>query len=319
MRRWLTTYFYYTRSERNGLLILIALSMLFLCSPFILPFFFPGQHTDFSAFEKEVETFYQQTFSEDEDADMPAGLEEFSFEQENFEPKEKNRQNIEIAALPPPFPFDPNHADEISLTKLGLPKRVIITLINFRNKGGRFRKKADLAKIYGLSEEMFTHLEPFITLEEPVSEQKTAAAYPTQIPKNKEITLDINQATEEAWQQLKGIGPAYAKRIVNYREKLGGFTSVEQVAETRFLPDSVFQKVRSFLIPSPVFRKIQINTASQEQLNAHPYLSEKQAAVLVNYRIHHGNYTAASDVENTKIFEASQLQRLIPYLDFSEK
>ncbi|RMF31225.1 MAG: helix-hairpin-helix domain-containing protein, partial [Bacteroidetes bacterium] len=138
-------------------------------------------------------------------------------------------------------------------------------------------------------------------------------------PKPEEpLTLDINRSSEEDWQRLRGIGPTYARRIVHFREKLGGFSSIEQVGETYNLPDSVFQKIRPHLQPSPIFRPLPLNRADFETLNAHPYIRYRQARFLVRYREQHGPIPNAAAFRKAAygVFSESEIERLLPYLDF---
>ncbi|MEK7256097.1 MAG: helix-hairpin-helix domain-containing protein, partial [Bacteroidota bacterium] len=117
--------------------------------------------------------------------------------------------------------------------------------------------------------------------------------------------------------KLKGIGTFYAKRIVNFREKLGGFYSIQQVGETFGLPDSTFQKIQPLLQASPVFRKIKVNAATLEELKSHPYFSNFQATVLFNYRQQHGNFTNLESLKKiAAAFKDSDWERLEPYLSF---
>ena len=131
------------------------------------------------------------------------------------------------------------------------------------------------------------------------------------------VVVDVNLATEEEWQQLKGIGPGYSKRIVNFREKLGGFATVELVGETFGLPDSVFQQIRPYLQPSPVFRKLNVNTAGTEELKSHPFISSLQATVLVNYHKQHGAFADFNALKKMgPPFKEEDWQRLEVYLVF---
>ncbi|MCP3928945.1 MAG: helix-hairpin-helix domain-containing protein [Bacteroidetes bacterium] len=228
--------------------------------------------------------------------------------------KSESTQIVEL------FPFNPNTASEETLNQLGLSKRVINTLLKFRNKGGSFRKEKDFAKIYGLSDKDFQRLLPFIKLDEDVEktiEEPTLSQEKTISPEAKtieSIILDINQAEAEEWQLLHGIGPAYAKRIVNFRNKLGGFHSIDQIAETYGLPDSTFQKIKPKLKKSPLIRSININTATSENLKTHPYISWKQANLIVNYREQHGVFQTTSDLELIKALSADWIQKVKPYL-----
>ncbi|MCB9290012.1 MAG: helix-hairpin-helix domain-containing protein [Lewinellaceae bacterium] len=225
-----------------------------------------------------------------------------------------------------PFPFDPNTAGEEELKRLGLPPRVVRNMLKYREKGGRFREPEALQKVYGMEEETFLALAPFVEIGEeenpedpekqpekaPSGEELAPASNPVPAP----VTIDINQATAEEWRQLKGIGPGYAGRIVRFRDKLGGFAGIDQVAETYGLPDSTFQHIRPYLKLSPVFRRININTAGAETLKAHPYLGWRQANAIVNYRAQHGPFKGIEDMRKLRALPAEVVERIGPYLEF---
>lgn len=220
------------------------------------------------------------------------------------------------------FPFDPNTATAAELKSLGLSPRLVSNILKYREKGGRFRVREDFQQLYGLTEAEFRRLEPYLQL--PVAQGGAAprpVAYASgavpAYPASKEIgPIDINRAAREDWQRLPGIGAWRAGQIVNYRDLLGGFVTVEQVAETRGLPDSVFQQIKPYLnLKTPVYRTISINTATIEELDAHPLISRKQAELIVRYREQHGSYGRVDDLRNIATFSQSAwLEKVSPYL-----
>lgn len=224
------------------------------------------------------------------------------------------------------FPFDPNHLSEDSLLLLGFSGRLAHTLENYRKKGGRFRKKEDLLSIYGLKEELYLRLEPYIRIYETEELSEVRAVWVSSepapdktpggdMPAEKENPrIDINRASPEEWQQLRGIGPYFAGRIVRFREALGGFLSIEQVAETYRLPDSTFQAIKPFLEWSPIPEKIPINRVDPERLAAHPYLNRRQAKAVVSYREQHGPFDSLGVVKKIKALSAEEWDRILPYL-----
>jgi competence protein ComEA len=114
---------------------------------------------------------------------------------------------------------------------------------------------------------------------------------------------------------LPGIGSKLASRIVNFRDKLGGFCSIEQVGETYALPDSTFQKIRPRLLMSNgPFRFININSAKAEDIKAHPYVKWNEANAIVQFRTQHGMYTAVDDLLKIAIISTEWLQKMKPYL-----
>ncbi len=218
------------------------------------------------------------------------------------------------------FAFDPNTATEADLFRLGLPSRTVKSILNYRTKGGQFRKKEDLEKIYTLGEDDYSRLAPYATFSE-----SHASAYTTQpvayaggagAKSFAKGPVDINRASVEAWRALPGIGETRARQLVNFREKLGGFHSVEQVAEMHGLPDSIYQSIKSSLVMSmPQHRKINLNTASVADLDAHPYISKRQAELIVAYREQHGAFASPDDIGKMRaIADQAWLAKVKPYL-----
>ena len=224
-----------------------------------------------------------------------------------------------------PFPFDPNTADREELLQLGLKEKTVQTILNYRNKGGTFRQKADFRRIYTLSDRDYLTLEPYIQIAQLVNKKTLTAkvSTPKAIPSSYEqpalIKVDINRASAEEWQQLKGIGPVYAKKIINFRTHLGGFAAIEQVGTTYGLPDSVFQKIKGQLLLSPVLNKIFINKCSVETLQRHPYIKTKQAHIIINYRTNHGYFKGIEDFRQIKALSPAFISNIQPYLSFDTK
>ena len=92
---------------------------------------------------------------------------------------------------------------------------------------------------------------------------------------------------------------------------------MEQIAETYGLPDSVYQKIAPYVKASPPPVKIGINQISIDSLARHPYISWKQAKVVINYRTHHGPYKTASDLAKVRILSKEKCDMITPYLDYS--
>ena len=217
-----------------------------------------------------------------------------------------------------PFNFDPNAVTVQELNSMALPTKVTQQLINYRNKGGSFKRKEDLKKIYALSERHYQQLAPFIRFKQSSATSTIPPSYNNPTVKNfsQNIQIDINKASIEEWQQLNGIGPYYAKKIVSFREKLGGFANTPQVGTTFGLPDSVFQKISTQLVVSTLTNTISINTISIEELKAHPYIKKYQAIAIVNYRKNHGPFDSIEKFKRVKVFSEKDLERVIPYLLF---
>ncbi|MFN0176872.1 MAG: helix-hairpin-helix domain-containing protein [Saprospiraceae bacterium] len=234
---------------------------------------------------------------------------------------EKSRVKVNEKPAPELFAFDPNTASETDLQGLGLPDRTVKSILNYRDKGGKFRKKEDLEKIYTLDEEDFIRIAPYATYSETYADASPPVVYAggfAASSKKNSVSgpVDINRAGIEAWTTLPGIGETRARQLVNYREKLGGYFSVEQVAEMHGLPDSVFQRIRPNLhVGSTDIRKINLNTVSIADLDAHPYISKRQAELIVAYREQHGAFTSPEDLSKMRAFsDRAWLEKIRPYL-----
>ncbi|MFN9114621.1 MAG: ComEA family DNA-binding protein, partial [Bacteroidota bacterium] len=128
-------------------------------------------------------------------------------------------------------------------------------------------------------------------------------------------TIDINTAIQEQWEGLKGIGPGLASRIIKFREKLGGFISIDQVKETYGLPDSTFQQIRVKLVYNEKsVTQLNINELSLEQLATHPYIRYKAARAIISYREQHGRYQSLRELENIESIAPETLHKMEKYL-----
>ena len=234
---------------------------------------------------------------------------------------DQNQGNFQKTAL---FLFDPNTLSEDGWKKLGLRDKTIKTIQNYISKGGRFKKPEDLQKIYGLRKSDYEKLTPYIRIESTNfvqtirDETKPATINETQQSKEykpRYTVIDINTADTSDYISLPGIGSRLAARIVNFREKLGGFYSIEQVGETYAVPDSTFQKIKQYLkLENPDIRKININTATIDELKAHPYIKYSLANPIVAYRNEHGPFLKLEDLKKVMAVTEEVYKKISPYL-----
>jgi competence protein ComEA len=218
------------------------------------------------------------------------------------------------------FSFDPNTLSPDGWKKLGLRDKTIKTILNYLQKGGKFRKPQDLQRVYGLKAGEYERLREYVQIKDAapaLSPAISAAPEKPAYPTRREIkTVDINTADSLAFEALPGIGATLAMRIIRFREKLGGFYSVEQVKETFGLADSTFTRISPYLqLPNPgSIHQININTAGLDELKAHPYIRYNLARVIVNYRQQHGPFTTLEDLKKITVIDAAQYEKLKAYL-----
>lgn len=227
------------------------------------------------------------------------------------------------------FNFDPNTATVDQLETLGLPKFIAERIEKYRSKGGKFRKKEDLAKIYGLYPETYERLEPYITLPSAEEEsthtlqaeiiaQPVVTEKPVAISPKKAETLakfDLNTADTTQLKLIRGIGSGYARRIVKFRDILGGFANVNQVRETYGLPTETADELLKYSFVNGNLKKLKVNQLSIADLR-HPYLKFAQARAIIAYREQHGNFKSLEDLKQIKILDDATIQKLEPYLEF---
>ena len=193
-----------------------------------------------------------------------------------------------------PFPFNPNTMTEEEGKRIGLTDRQIRNIINYRDKGGKFYSKSDLAKLYTISEEDFAQLEPFIVLPEVAcrttsnadTEKKPTQQEEAKPEEKKAIPIvDLNTVDSLTLVELPQIGPYTALRIIEFREKLGGFVDKEQLRDVKGMDEARFSAIEPYInLGETETRKIDINRADFKTLVHHPYLNYEQVKRIFNQR-----------------------------------
>lgn len=219
------------------------------------------------------------------------------------------------------FYFDPNNLSADDWKKLGLRDKTINTIRNFLSKGGKFKKPEDLKKIYGLLPDEYDRIAAYIRIADnnilPPDEQEFRPTANNNSSNNKPgyTVIDINTADTTDFIALPGIGSKLASRIVNFRDKLGGFYSINQLAEIYGLPDSTFQRIRKYLkLENDVLKKININTATADELKAHPYIRYSLANPIIAYRNEHGPFSKIEDLKKVMAVSEDVYKKILPYL-----
>lgn len=179
------------------------------------------------------------------------------------------------------FPFNPATASYEDLIDLGFSPLLARRLINYRNKGGQFRTKEDVKKIYDLPLNFYLRIEPYIICNPIQTNHENGFHKSVKTP----TIIDINSASIEEFKSLPGIGDYFAKKIIEKRTRLGAFIDIDQIAEIYRFPDTTFQKIKPFLTLRPAqIKKININRASEEELKNHPYILRWQAEDILKHR-----------------------------------
>lgn len=211
----------------------------------------------------------------------------------------------EVAELHP-FPFNPNTITEDEWRQIGLTDRQIRNIMNYKAKGGKFYSKNDLGKLYTISEEDFAQLEPFIVLPEvsrgknskassqsgvstPSTGSGTASTTAEPVTKKAIPIVDLNTVDSTTLVELPQIGPYTAVRIIEFRDKLGGFIDKEQLRAVKGMDEARYAAIEPYINLGAVeVRKVDVNRADFKTLVHHPYLSYEQVKRIFNQREQRG-------------------------------
>ena len=223
------------------------------------------------------------------------------------------------------FPFDPNTADSTRLLRLGLRPWQVRNIYNYRAKGGIYHKPSDFARLYGLTRKQYLAMEPYIRIsddyrpasemfekhDEMVRNERDTVMYPHKIQTFERISL--NAADTGVLKKVPNIGSYFARQIVNYRNRLGGFYSLQQLLEIEDFPE---ESLKYMSIPDGDIKKINLNQLTLNQLKRHPYINFYMAREIVDYRRLKGPLHSLNDLCLLKDFSADVIKRLEPYVEF---
>lgn len=352
--------FHFSKKQRNGLFTLLACVAVLQVTLYVDELFYTAPKLD----EKTKEAFYKLV-------------------------AEDSLARFKASVFPAPFAFNPNTANDSILKALGLPLHLRQSMLKYTGKGGEFRQKSDLYKLYGIDSAWVRHVYAYATLPEEyhkkdkkyqnqkptykrfnpnsINLQEAEAVglrewqvkrlisyrekvkpfyektdlykvygfdsslvkdlYPyiyidtstIKLPKaeaTKAVLVDIAVADSAALTQIKGIGGWSAKRIVAYRDKLGGFWNKDQLLEVYGMTPERYEQVKDQVVINKLsLRKLNINSAEFKTLLAHPYLDYEMVKSLVNFRENTRKFKNVSELINLEGFNEVKLQRLKPYLE----
>ncbi len=299
MKKFFKNYFSFTRRESIGIAILLAIiasltGYLILANNGynILPI-------DYSEYEEEIRLFESQLNNKQETLNS-------------------NLSNSNLSTIDSLFYFNPNNIDSLSWLKLGFSPKQVKSIFNYKRKGGKFYTKQDVAKMYAIDSLSFLRIEPFIILPQKADNFKEDKTYKTKEFEHKKTPQPVNINTADSLQlvALNGIGPVLSLRIINFRNKLGGFIHKNQLKDIYGLKPETLEKIDAFIFIEQNFspQKININTATYEMLKEHPYIGYSLAKVIVAYRNQHGNFKKPEDVKKIHLLTEELYSKIAPYI-----
>ena len=305
LKQFFIEYFSMNRMQQSGTLVLIFLIIVVVLLPrFVARYNANRNQPDFARFDSIMA---------------------------NYEPiiDEPDSRQADTKIADTIFTFDPNTATYDDFLSMGLSERISANIVKYRQSGGKFKKPDDFAKIYGITDSVYNRLRPYIYImvsEDAAKPQKTydkktkrnsAKPSATTYSQPKEQPMvELNTADSAQLDALRGIGPVLARRIIAYREMLGGFYSVEQLREIRSLPSETYASLYGqFYIDTTKITKIDLNDFKYKQLSRHPYMSVTQLNSIMNYKKLMGKFESVSDLQKYKLIDTLTYDKISPYLE----
>ena len=304
MKKIIKEFFHFGKSERNAIAILIVAILMALLLPLYINSLRKIEVYDDETFAKEIDEFLEKS-------EKVAAADQREFD---FSRPDKSAAIDRIK----PFAFDPNLLDKEGWIKLGFTERQVSGIIKFREKGGKFRTKQDVKKLYVIDEEIYALLEPFIEIEATTGAVSYSEKDYTKTTSRGDYIpyrAEINGADSSELVKVRGIGPAFAKRIMRHREKLGGYSDIGQLHEVYGMDSARFIQIEQYLyIDRSLIKQININTASLDELRSHPYIDYYIAKSIVDKRIQKGAFNDLNELKEISLIYESLFAKLSPYL-----
>ncbi len=295
---FLNNYFGFNKQQRNGLILLSIISLILFLVRIIYPSFITPEKIEIKnlpLIEQKLDSSYQLS-------------------QDRFSGNVK-KENTALNL----FVFDPNTITNQQLQQLGFNKKTAQTFLKFRDRGFVFKEKIDLKKVYGISDNFYSKLEPYIIIENKnsaanLNSNKSESNITASANKN-QTKVELNTADSLTLLDINGIGPSFAKRILKYRSLLGGFVSVEQLKEVYGFTDEMFEKIKpNVTVNAERIKKINLNKDDFKSINKHPYLSYELTKTLFDWR----KKTVITAVNLKDIINDDQAyNKLMPYISFN--
>ena len=222
--------------------------------------------------------------------------------------------------------FDPNAMTEEIFQIFDINMYARKSWRSYLDKGYLFYKTEDIKKIYGLKDEEYNRMQAFVEIKKKKYTRKyrksekfkvdTGATKKKNVGQREEdFDIEINTASVEDFQKLKGIGPKRSKTIVKFREKLGGFHSIEQIGEVYGIDSILYASLKEKLkVDTLKFDRIDLDVLRTDSIVQHLYLGYKDRKKIRAWLYMQGETAQKSELINIKGIDSIKIRKLIPYL-----
>ncbi len=306
MKEWDNDWLHFAKRTRRGIFVLLILFVLIAVGPRLYYNYFASA----PRYDIQISTI----------------------DNANNETKEQKENLVKMSNYTQPEElFDPNKYTIEEWMAIGLSEKQAQSILNYLGSGAHFRVKSDLLKSYVIDSSLYALLRPKINLpegkpndinqqdpkrynQEEFSEQFLARDTQTS-EKDSLKPIQINTASQKELEKISGIGPFFAKEIINKREKFGGIININELLDIYNMDEEKLNEIKPFLIiDKEHVNKLNINTASEQELNKHPYISSDMAHSIVYFRKNYKTYKSLDELLLSPYINSKTLNKLRPYL-----
>lgn len=296
----ITSYFTFTKGERLGIIILLFIILLLLILPTIYGKYIHKEVT----LDSRVQSLADSFFLSLKDVDLASTAKQARVE----------REEVAAAKVAEVFPFDPNTATLGDFVRLGFSDKQAKVILRYRSKGGFFATPKEFSKMYVVDSAAYQRLEPYIAIKDRVKTTHLDSSA-TLVATEVFIPVSINSADTAELTRVNGIGRTFAKRIVAYRNLLGGFYSPTQLTEVYGISMDMVEKMAPQLqIDTILIKKVNLNTVSYDELRKHPYISDYQAKAIIYYRSKVKQINSPNEILKNNLITKEDFYRVRNYL-----
>ncbi|WP_333695164.1 ComEA family DNA-binding protein [Flavobacterium sp.] len=223
------------------------------------------------------------------------------------------------------FPFNPNFISDYKGYQLGMSKIELDKLFAFRKQNRYVNSAKEFQEVTGVSDSLLQAIQPYFKFPDWVNDKNKKRFENTVFKNGNSNTstkpvqiIDLNQATQEDFIKIYGIGPALSERILKYKESLGGFVHVDQLNDVWGLNTDVLVKLKSNfqIVRMPNVPKYRINDLSLKELMKFPYFNYAIAKEIVTYRSMNGDLKSIEDLTKIKGISVEKINIIALYLEF---
>ena len=282
--------FVISKRSKRGLLVLILASLGLIFFPRVYMFF---QKEEAFVINSEKIAEFERTHKK--------------FEKRNYSNYYSKKKKYKA----PDSKFNPNTYTLSDWINLGLSEKQSVVILKFTARG--IYTEEDLKRIFVIPDVLFELIRDSVIYPERFQNSPNQESFKKQV---KQITLiNLNTADTTEFMKIYGVGAFYAKQIIRYREKLGGFFKKEQLLEVWKMTPEAYDKIKDHVfISEKDVKRININSVTIEELKVHPYLKWNQANSIVKMRIQRNGFKNIEEIKESVLIDSETYEKLFPYL-----